>query len=190
MSGTETDSHRVIIGYTKNGNPIYSWCNHTFKYKAVLGATANISPTTLKSGYGFGVDVNCTLNTTLVSNTGGCRSWGNSRRHTSTVKNPTTATVFVPWDMTNRLGSQGRSISMVSNGTLKFTLPASPVSEIGAKKIYTPVELAGTKESPQSHSFEIYIGGGGVGSVEFCQKLNGTITINGDMYEDDFSGAD
>lgn len=187
---TETDSHRVIIGYTKNGNPIYSWCNHTFKYKAVLGATANISPTTLKSGYGFGVDVNCTLNTTLVSNTGGCRSWGNSRRHTSTVKNPTTATVFVPWDMTNRLGSQGRSISMVSNGTLKFTLPASPVSEIGAKKIYTPVELAGTKESPQSHSFEIYIGGGGVGSVEFCQKLNGTITINGDMYEDDFSGAD
>lgn len=187
---TETDSHRVITGYNKKGRPIYSWCNHTFKYKAVLGATANISPTTLKSGYGFGVDVNCTLNTSLVSNTGGCRSWGNSRKHTLTVKNPTTATVFVPWDMTNRLGSQGRSISMVSNGTLKFTLPESPVSEIGAKKIYTPVELAGTMECPQSHSFEIYIGGGGVGNVEFCQKLNGTITINGDMYEDDFSGAD
>ena len=135
---TETDSHRIIIGYTKKGNPIYSWCNHTFKYKAVLGATANISPTTLKSGYGFGVDVNCTLNTSMVSNSG-CRSWGNNRKHTATVKNPTTATVFVPWDMTNRLGSQGRSISMVSNGTLKFTLPASPVSEIGAKKIYTPV---------------------------------------------------
>ena len=155
-----------------------------------MGATAQISPTTLKSGYGFGVDVSCNLNTTLVSNTGGCRSWGNSRSPSAKVKNPTTATVFVPWDMTNRLGSQGRSISMVSNGTLKFTLPASRVSEIGAKKIYTPVKLAGTKENPQSHSYEIYIGGGGVGNVEFCQKLNGTITINGDMYEDDFSGAD
>ena len=186
---SETESHRVITGYGSNRKPIYGWCNHTFKYKSVLGATARISPTTLKSGYGFGVDVDCTVNTTMISNTG-CRGWGNNRRPTSTVKNPTTATVFVPWDMTNRLGSQGRSISMVTNGALKFTLPASPVSEIGAKKIYTPVELAGTKESPQSHSFEIYIGGGGVGSVEFCQKLNGTITINGDMYEDDFSGAD
>lgn len=187
---TETDSHQVFVGYSKTGKKQYKTCNHTFKYKAVLGATAQISPTTLKSGYGFGVDVSCNLNTTLVSNTGGCRSWGNSRSPSAKVKNPTTATVFVPWDMTNRLGSQGRSISMVSNGTLKFTLPASRVSEIGAKKIYTPVELAGTKENPQSHSFEIYIGGGGVGNVEFCQKLNGTITINGDMYEDDFSGAD
>lgn len=186
---TETDSHRVIIGYTKNGNPIYSWCNHTFKYKAVLGATANISPTTLKSGYGFGVDVDYRLNTTMVSNSG-CKNWGDNRKPSATIKNPTTATVFVPWNMTNRLGSQGKSISMVSNGPLKFTLPSSSISEIGAKKIYTPVELAGTKESPQSHSFEIYIGGGGVDSIEFCKKLTGTITINGDMYEDDFSGAD
>lgn len=185
---TETDSHRVIIGYRKNQRPIYGWCNHTFKYKSVLGATADISPETLKSGYGFGVDVNCTLNTTMVSNTG-CESWGDDREHSATVKNPTTATVFVPWDMSNSLGSQGRSISMVPNGTLKFTLPESPVSKIGARNIYTPVELAGTKESPQSHSFEIYIGGGGVDDVEFCQKLDGTITINGDMYEDDFSGA-
>lgn len=185
---TETDSHTVISGYTDNGRAIYKRCNHTFEYKAVLGATAQISPDILKSGYGFEVDVNCTISTTLVSNTG-CRSWGNNRKAAASVKNPTIATVFVPWDMTNRLGSQGRSISMVSNGTLKFTLPNSPVSETGAKKIYTPVELAGTKESPKSHSFEIYIGGGGVGNIEFCQKLEGRITVNGDMYEDDFSGA-
>ena len=74
---------------------------------------------------------------------------------------------------------------MVPDGRLKFILPESPVSEIGAKKIYTPVELAGTMENPESHSFEIYIGGGGVGEIEFCQKIDGTITINGDMYEDD-----
>ena len=185
---TETDSHKVIVRYTSQG-PVYRWCKHTFKYKSVLGATAQVSPNTLKSGYGFGVDVNCILNTTLVSNTG-CKSWGNNRTPFATVKNPTVATVFVPWDMTNRLGSQGRSISMVQNGALKFTLPASPVSEIGVKKIYTPVELPGTQESPVSHSFEIYIGGGGVGETEFCQKVVATITINGDMYLDDFSGAD
>lgn len=186
---TETDSHRVIIGYTKKGTPIFSWCNHSFKYKSVLSGIPNVTPTTLKSGYGFEIDVNCVLNTSLVSNTGGCSRWGNGRRPSATVKNPTTATVYVPWDMTNRLGSQSRSISMISSGANKFTLPESSVSEIGAKKIYTPVELSGTKEVPQSHSFEIYIGGGGIGDVEFCLKLIESITINGDMYEDDFSGA-
>ena len=43
------------------------------------------------------------------------------------------------------------------------------------------------KEEPASHSFDIYISGGGVGNIEFCKKLSKTITINGDMYEDDFS---
>ena len=48
----------------------------------------------------------------------------------------------------------------------------------------------GTQEKPVNHSFEIYISGGGVGNVEFCKKITKTITINGDMFEDDFSGAD
>lgn len=73
---------------------------------------------------------------------------------------------------------------------MKFRLPVSNVSQAGARKIYTPVELAGTSEEPVSHDFEVYISGGGIEGVEFCQKLIGTITINGDMYEDDFSGSD
>jgi len=185
----ETDYHRVFAGYSKTGRKLYDNCNHTFTYKAVLTAEADISPTVLKSGYGFEIDVECDIETSMIDNDG-CGDWGDSRDYTAILKNPTTATVFVPWDMTNRLGSQGRSISMDGDGTLKFTLPESPVSEIGARKIYTPVELAGTEEAPQTHSFEIYIGGGGVDSVEFCQKLDGSITINGDMYSDDFSGAD
>jgi len=64
------------------------------------------------------------------------------------------------------------------------------VSEAGARKIYTPVELQGTEEEPVSHEFEMYVSGGGIEGVEFCQKLIGRITINGDMYSDDFSGAD
>ena len=96
----------------------------------------------------------------------------------------------MPWEMINSLGMQGKTISMVSGVRLKFKLPVSPVSQAGARKIYTPVELPGTKEAPERHLFEIYISGGGIGGVEFCQKLDETITINGDMYEDDFSGAD
>ena len=92
--------------------------------------------------------------------------------------------------MTNRLGTQGRTIAMEQNGKLRFRLPVSKVSEAGARKIYTPVELPGTKEEPVTHEFEIYINGGGVNNVEFCQKIIGRITINGDMYSDDFSGAD
>ena len=181
---TETDSHRIFVRYDSKGRRRYRTCRHTFEYRAYLDAEATITPDTLKSGYGFGVDVACTLDTELVSNDG-CGDWGYGRSPAAIVRKPTTATVYVPWDMTNRLGSQGRSISMEQNGNLKFTLPESHVSETGAKKIYTPVELPGTKEEPRTHSFEIYIGGGGVDGTEFCQKIDASITINGDMYQDD-----
>ena len=107
-----------------------------------------------------------------------------------TVKDPTKATVYLPWEMTNRLGTQSKTIGMEQNGRLKFQLPVSNVSEAGARRIYTPVELPGTEENPVNHEFEVYISGGGIEGVEFCQKLIGRITINGDMYSDDFSGAD
>lgn len=185
---TETDSHRVP--YKSGRQTKYRTCRHTFNYKVVLGASAEVTPAVLKSGYGFEVNVNCTLNTSLISQSGGCSNWGRNRKAANSVKNPDKATIYLPWEMTNSLGMQGKTISMVSGGRLKFKLPVSPVSQAGARKIYTPVELSGTKEAPEHHLFEIYISGGGVGGVEFCQKLDETITINGDMYEDDFSGAD
>ena len=144
----------------------------------------------MKSGYGYGLDLNCKLTKTLVSNEGDCNSWGNNRISKSYVANPTKATVYIPWNMKNSIGTQSRVIPMDSNGTLKFILPKSNISSIGARKIYTPPELAGTEETPVSHSFEIYISGGGVQNIEFCKKLIGTITVNGVMYDDDFSGAD
>lgn len=187
---TETDSHEVIYGYYKDGTPKYRKCYHTFKYRATLSADATVTPSTFKSGYGFETKVNYSVSTKLIDNDGDyCSSWGNSRSADKTVKDPTKATVYIPWNMTNRLGTQSKSISMEKSGK-SFQLPKSPVSETGARKIYTDVALAGTKESPANHSFEIYISGGGVGNIEFCKKLSKTITINGDMYEDDFSGAD
>lgn len=187
---TETASHQVPDGHDSNGNRTYRKCNHKFKYRAVLNANAEITPDTLKSGYGFGVEIRYSISKILISNSGGCRNWGNNRSATKIVKAPTSATVYLPWTMTNNFGTQGNRISMEKSGSTKFILPKSRVSSIDARKIYTPVELAGTEEAPVSHSFEMYINGGGVGSTEFCKKLVGTITINGVMYDDDFSGAD
>lgn len=187
---TETDYHEVANGYYSNGRRKYKKCYHTFTYSAVLNADTKITPDTFKSGYGFELDVNCKITKTLVSNTGDCRAWGNNRTAKSSVANPTKSTVYIPWNMTNSFGIQSTVIPMDSNGALKFILPKSNMSSIGARKIYTPPELAGTEETPVSHSFEVYINGGGIGNVEFCKKLIGTITINGVMYDDDFSGAD
>ena len=152
-----------------------------------MSADATVTPSTFKSGYGFETKVNYSIKTKLIDNDGDyCSSWGNSRSTTSKVKDPTKATVYIPWNVINRLGTQSKSIAMEKSGK-GFQLPKSPISEAGARKIYTDVALAGTKEEPASHSFDIYISGGGVGNIEFCKKLSKTITINGDMYEDDFS---
>ena len=187
---TETDSHRVRYGSYSDGTPKYRTCYHTLTYKATLSADATVTPSTFKSGYGFETKVNYSIKTKLIDNDGDyCSSWGRSRSAESKVKDPTKATVYIPWSMTNRLGTQSKSIAMEKSGK-SFQLPKSPVSETGARKIYTDVALAGTKEEPVNHSFEIYISGGGVGNIEFCKKLSKIITINGDMYEDDFSGAD
>lgn len=187
ITWTETDSHKVVTGYDSYGNPKYKTCKHTFTYKAVLEAAATIAPSTLKSGYGFEVEVNFSVKTFLIKNDGD-DSWGNNR--TATVKNPTKTTVYIPWTAANRLGTQSRAIAMNPSGSTRFILPVSNISESGARKIYTPVELAGTAEAPVTHTFEIYLNGGGVGDVEFCKKLTETITVNGNMYDDDFSGMD
>ncbi len=185
---TEKDSHRVFDGYV-DGERTYSKCRHTFKYKACLTAEADVSPDTFKSGYGFEIKLDADIDVELVSRDGGCSSWGKNRKHESKIKNPDLVVVYIPWNMENWIGVQSKSIKMDSYGKLKWQLPESSVSEIGARRIYTPVKLSGTEEEPESHKFEIYISGGGVGDIEFCQKLDASITINGDMYSDDFSGS-
>lgn len=190
ISWTETDSHLVCVGTDKNGNPIYETCFHTFTYSTVLSANEDVSPDTFKSGYGFEAEVKYNISTSLLSNSGGCSSWGYGRTPKTSVSKPSKATVYIPWTASNRLGTQSNMIEMDKGIGNSFILPESNISETDARKIYTPVELPGTEEAPVSHSFEIYLSGGGVGGIEFCKKLNCIITINGDMYSDDFSGAD
>ncbi len=87
--------------------------------------------------------------------------------------------------MINRLGTQSKSIAMEKSGK---GFPVAEKSHIRSRRkdIYRCCACR-DKGEPASHSFDIYISGGGVGNIEFCKKLSKTITINGDMYEDDFS---
>jgi len=101
--------------------------------------------------------------------------------------------VRLDYNVTNKLGTQPFTVQMLRSSlgstTSAFEPKANPISEIRAQKIYTAVGLSGTANSPARHYFDIYVSGGGVNGVEFCKVIHDYITINGDMYSDDFSGA-
>ena len=81
-------------------------------YRTTLSADATVTPSTFKSGYGFETKVNYSIKTKLIDNDGDyCSSWGNSRSTTSKVKDPTKATVYIPWSVINRFGTQSKSIA-------------------------------------------------------------------------------
>lgn len=192
----ETDSHEIITGYTKNKKPIRKTCYHTYSYEAVLTANAAVNPEVFKSGYGFELPVDCTTKTNLkgVTATSGKCSWNKSRKPAKQLLPPSVARVDLPFTVTNRRGTQPSTIyldiSAKGQNSVKFQAPANPISEISARKIYTDVALAGTKEQPVTHNIDIYITGGGIGNVEWCLHIPKSFVINGDLYEDDFSAAD
>jgi hypothetical protein len=184
----EYDSHLIAIG------PVVVVCHHTFIYQTVLSTSHSIDPTTFKSGYGFSADITCSISTSMVDNIGTfCHSWGRNRVNEKKPAPPSQAEVRVPWTVTNKLGTQGMIVALgkVSSNSTRSVFAPMPnsISEISAKKIYTPVQLAGTGASPKKHDFTMYVSGGGVNGVEFCKSITESITINGDMYEDDFTGA-
>lgn len=193
ITWTEHDSHRTISGRYPNGMPVYRDCVHSFTYEASLTADASLDPDTFKSGYGFTVDVKTEIQTRLVHNTG-CSSWGRNRSPRKAAVPPEQAIVYLPFTVTNRLGTQGAQIELerllVGGDSASFQTPVNPISETGARRIYTDVTLPGTREAPVEHSVDIYISGGGVDGAAFCLQLTKRFTINGDMYEDDFSASD
>lgn len=189
----ESASHQVVSGRYPNGAPIYKNCNHKFTYEADLGADVRLDPTVFKSGYGFSVDVTTDLKVRLKSQTG-CGKWNRNRSPEKSVSLPTKALAYVPYTVTNRLGTQNSTIELefVSSrgSSVTFQTPVNPISETGARRIYTDVTLPGTQEAPVKHNVDIYISGGGIDGIEFCLHLTKSYTINGDMYQDDFSAAD
>lgn len=185
---TEKDSHTVTKPCARHGSHTYT-CNHSFIYETAMTTTHSVLPKTLKSGYGFSVDVSASISTTLVSNTGGCSNWGFGRIPDKTPQAPIKAEVRTGYTVTNILGTQGNVVALekVSSNAANsaFVTAANPISVNGSKTIFTDVALPGTAESPALHSFEIYVYGGGVNGIEFCKSIPETITINGSMFDDD-----
>lgn len=196
ITWTETDSHSVSYEYWCDNHEEYHTssytCYHTFTYETKLSTSYNISPKTLKSGYGFAVDVSNSISTRMVSNSG-CGSWGNSRSNSNTPSPPDKAQVKLGWTVKNKLGTQQSVVDLKllsrTASVSKFEPNQNPISELKSKLIYTDVALAGTKTSPKMHKIIISIAGGGVNGIPFCKEITDNITINGVMYEDDATGA-
>lgn len=193
ITWTENDSHYVPRGFWYEGeyyDTSYT-CYHTFTYETKLTASYNITPTTLKSGYGFAVTVNNSISTRLVSNVG-CSSWGNGRANTQIPTTPNMAQVKLGWTVRNTRGTQPSTVDLNliyrTSSQSRFESKVNPISEIGSKLIFTDVALAGTKTSPKQHQILISITGGGVNGIPFCKEFTDRITINGNMYEDDATG--
>ena len=187
---SEVKSHTYTVG--SGENKVTRTCNHVYTYQSTLTSTATITPSTLKSGYGFAVVVNNTITTKQISNAGACGK-SLSKANSNIPVPPQRAEVRTGWIVKNpELKTTQTNITSLSKiaqtaTTSKFECAPSKVSHYKEKKIYTDVALAGTAKKPAKHNVSIVIGGGGVNGVEFCNTLTKQITINGNMYEDDFT---
>ncbi|NLO42304.1 MAG: hypothetical protein GX109_04650, partial [Bacteroidales bacterium] len=188
ITWTEIDYH-IISRPCPNHGSHSSKCYHTYEYQTTLSASNTISPKTLKSGYGFEVGVDSAISTKLVSESG-CNSYRNPDRQPKKTPNPPTkAELRLNYTVSNSLGTQPYTVTLERNSNTNtassFITPQNPISVKNSRSIFTDVALKGTAEEPFTHSFDIYISGGGVNGVEFCKKLTETFIINGSMYDDD-----
>lgn len=174
-------------------------CNHVYTYQTTLSTTATLKAvkpnggaTTFKSGYGFTVAVNNSISTKQISNGGACKQDLSKANEKKPVP-PTGAEVRTSWNVVNKQKkyTQPKTVALAKTGgtatTSTFGCAANPVSNYNYKQIYTDVALKGTKQKPVKHTVNMYTLGGGVNGVKFCKNIPLSFTINGDMYEDDFT---
>lgn len=195
----KTKSHSVITGYKSNGSPIRKSCRDTYTYEAKAQITdVTVSPSTLKSGYGFSVDVTAQIKSELVNASSSneyCDRLDWNRKPTSLPPMPDNATVWLDYTVYSRLynqtqgsGVQLEKVSETKNGdvvTVTWRTAVNPISVTGDRVILTDIALAGTKENPVTHNFTVWIKSGNGGAGEFCVSADGAFTINGNMFEDD-----
>jgi hypothetical protein len=181
-------------------------CHHTIYYQSELSETHTIDPSELKSGYGIRVDVSCTIsNPHIIRNRGGC-SWSEGPRNRPDP--PSTVKVTMPKEvrvrLSNRLVQTQPEVVVLDRKSVTatqsiFEPERNEVSELyygprpeESRKIYVDVSVSGTKTRPVEHEIPIEISGGGIDalSIRWCKWINdATIRINGNMYEDDVTGA-
>lgn len=170
-------------------------CTHVHTYQATLNSTGAITAAkpngngiTFKSGYGFGVTMNNTITVKEISNSGKCGK-SRSKTHSKTPTLPTSAEVRTNWTVKNNelRKTQPKIVSLESAGAGKFITAKNPISHYSNRYIYTDVALKGTARNPVNHTVTLYTHGGGVNGTPFCNSINLTFTINGNMYEDDWT---
>ena len=188
ITWSETDYHTISRPCPNHGSHSYK-CYHTYTYQTTLSASNTISPKTLKSGYGFEVGVNTVISTELVSEIG-CDIHSNpNRQPTKTPEVPTKAEVRLNYTVSNSLGTQPYTVALERNSSTNtassFATAQNSISVRNSRSIFTDVALKGTAEAPFTHSFDIYVSGGGINGVEFCKEITETFIINGSMYDDD-----
>jgi hypothetical protein len=188
---SETKSHTYTTG--SGEHKVTHTCNHRYYYEAKLTSTGTLTAdkpngnsTTFKSGYGFKVTMNNTVSVKQINDNGSCGSH-KTKSNSKTVTPPSAAEVRTNWTVINKekKTKQNTVIKLSSSGSGSFVTAANPVSNYNKALIYTDVSLAGTRQKPVKHNISVYAYGGGVNGVQFCNTLNLSFTINGNMYEDD-----
>ena len=177
--------------YTGSDNKKHT-CYHYYVYEAKLKVdSVDVSPTTLKSGYGVTTDISTSVSYRQVAKykEGNCdHRLSTSRTPTSKPKPPTTVAVRMGWTTHTFDGDFIQDSTVLldkvsgNSTTAKFSAPTN--SAVGQKMIYTDIYLSGTGSEPRRHviAFDIY--GGGVDGTQWCTTVTKELVINGDMYED------
>ncbi|QIB68574.1 hypothetical protein Ami103574_04210 [Aminipila butyrica] len=194
---SETKSHTYTVGSGENKKT--RTCNHVYTYQSKLSSSATLTAakpngnnTTFKSGYGFSVNVNNSIATSQIGNSGACGkslSKANNKKPVppSAAEVRTSGTVKVKGAKATQPKNVALAKGATTGTTSKFITAANPLSQYKKAQIYTDVALKGTKQKPVKHSVTAYTYGGGVNGVQFCKSIPLTFTINGNMYEDDWT---
>jgi hypothetical protein len=136
--------------------------------------------------------MNSVVTVKQVNDNGSCGDH-KTKAYSKTVTPPTAAEVRTDWTVKNpeKKVTQGTTIPLVKGSgsglTVNFVTKPNPVSNYNKPQIYTDVTMKGTKQKPVKHTITVYASGGGVNGVPFCKSISLSFTINGDMYEDDFT---
>lgn len=193
----KSHTYTVCSGSGKKRRCSTRTCNHVYTYETTLTTTAKLvaakkngNLTTFKSGYGFDVIVDCKISTRQVSNSGSCGK-SLTKPNSKIPVPPTYADVTTSWTVKNaKLGTVQPKVIVLDNmaktaTTSNFRPAKNKISHDKNRLIYTDVKIPGTKKKPVKHTITVFVNGGGVNGVLFCEKVPLTFTINGNMYEDD-----
>jgi len=187
-SGTIVDRHyedqfshyeyyQEQIGTEPDGTPIYReysdaiyvtvLVGYTVRFNAQLNASINISPGTIKAGYGIAATATTSVNTNYDKP----YKLTNAQNIYISFPDKSTAVMLVP---------QGNTSSL---GALTWILPSNSQSVLAERKHYIPVDW------PDGvYKVKLSIQDAITPKDSLCRTIEETINIHGQMYEDDHTG--